>query len=181
MIPQWLVDVWCFLGDNWAEITALSALVLSFYQWVAFRRHNRLSVKPHVDSHTDTGSNEKGEGWLIFKLSNNGLGPALIKQYKIIQKGRVLSAFEPSVVKPLLAELDALINIHTGILKPDRALRAGEEFIVISIKLTAGKASCIEDLVEKAEKIISENFDLQIEGESIYGEKFALNTEDKKK
>jgi hypothetical protein len=173
MILKIFITAWEFLGDNWTEIAALSALGLSVYQCVATRRHNRLSVKPHVDSHTDKGINEKGEGWLVFKLSNNGLGPALIRKFQIVQKERELSDFEPDTVKPFLAELKALTNTQTGNLTSDRALRAGEEFIVLSIKLTA-EATRIQSLVDKAEEIISANFDLRMDYESIYGEKFEL-------
>ncbi len=174
MISQWVVTVWRFLGDNWTEIAALSALGLAVYQYVATRRHNRLSVKPHVDSHFDTGSNENGEGWLIFKLSNNGLGPALIRKFQITQAGRVLADINPGTIRPLLGELKLKSDdIRVGTLKSGRALRAGEDFIVLSIKFTA-EAMCIQSLVDNIEEIIDRNFDLEVEGESIYGEKFEV-------
>ena len=71
----WDADRWISLA---AIVIALSALVLSIWQGILTRNHNRISVRPLV---TISGAvNENGSGW---KLGNAGLGPAIVKWFKV--------------------------------------------------------------------------------------------------
>ena len=88
-VPSYMRKVWSILKDNWQPITAiasmliaLASLFLSTYSAYLARKHNTLSVKPGVIIYAET--NKVDDTVIIqFDILNNGLGPAIIKNYKI--------------------------------------------------------------------------------------------------
>lgn len=59
-----------------ATLIALLALVVSFLQFTAGRKHNKLSVRPFVIPHIERDNNT-----ILIYLRNDGLGPALVKRF----------------------------------------------------------------------------------------------------
>ena len=76
----WNPDRWISLS---AVIIAGCAFFFSFYQGCTIREHNRLSVRPLVM--ISGAVNERGSGW---KLSNAGLGPAIVRWIEVTVNGR---------------------------------------------------------------------------------------------
>jgi hypothetical protein len=77
---SWSADRWIALS---AIIIAICSLILSIWQGVVIRQHNRVSVRPIL---TISGThNDKGSGWL---LGNAGLGPALVKWIEVTVDGK---------------------------------------------------------------------------------------------
>jgi len=70
------------LGKYGAETIALCALFFTIYQAYVQRKHNILSVQPHLTSFSHQQV-ENGVGKLHLQLMNNGLGPAYIKSFSI--------------------------------------------------------------------------------------------------
>jgi hypothetical protein len=77
---------------SWEAVAALASVVIAFcafvltvWQVVTTRRHNRLSVKPFLTTWTDSDYDENRYG---IKLINNGVGPALIKSFTIEVDGK---------------------------------------------------------------------------------------------
>lgn len=65
-----------------AFIVSLCALGLTIWQALASRRHNRLSVRPHIISRW--GKRRENEGtYFTYELINVGLGPALVKEFSL--------------------------------------------------------------------------------------------------
>lgn len=66
-------------------LIAVAALVTAVWSAGATRRHNRLSVKPHLA--IATWATDSIQKWGIV-LSNDGLGPAVVRSYKIFIDGK---------------------------------------------------------------------------------------------
>ncbi len=70
-----------FIGEYAAEIIALCALIFTAWNIYIQRKHNILSVRPHLARFVCSDHN--GEiGTAKFELINNGLGPAFIKNFR---------------------------------------------------------------------------------------------------
>lgn len=63
-----------------AFLTAIAALIVSFWQGIENRNHNRLSVKPQL---TILPQNSTADPEIGLRLSNKGTGPALIINWDI--------------------------------------------------------------------------------------------------
>ena len=74
-----LIDV---LQNNPGASIALFALLLTFYQSYLTRKHNRLSVKPHLTVFSEFEYSNKIFTWNVT-LTNCGLGPAIIDSYRV--------------------------------------------------------------------------------------------------
>lgn len=69
-------------SDILSLLVAICALVLTLYQIHATRKHNKLSVRPHIRFGWNAGTT--GDGiW----IKNDGLGTAIVKQFEIFQDG----------------------------------------------------------------------------------------------
>lgn len=68
-----------------AMIVAVFALFVTIWDSYQSRKHNRLSVKPFLGIGVDI--HEKVE----FTLSNQGIGPAVIKEFSVYFDGKLLS------------------------------------------------------------------------------------------
>ena len=69
-------------------VIALCALGLTLYQAWLTRRHNRLSVMPHLDWTRARQRSDDGIA-LRFLLINTGIGPAIIKRREFLIAGKL--------------------------------------------------------------------------------------------
>jgi hypothetical protein len=68
-----------WLSSNWVAVLISSlALVTSIYSNWETRKHNRLSVRPHIS--LSFIANDKGAGW---QRSTDGAGPAIINAFEV--------------------------------------------------------------------------------------------------
>ena len=63
-----------------AILVALAAFIVAFWQGLLTRRHNRLSVTPHLSCQSHLGGTS---GRFGLTVSNFGIGPARIKQVAV--------------------------------------------------------------------------------------------------
>lgn len=63
---------------------AACAFITTIWQAAITRKHNRMSVKPHLTTWTTTI--HEGRSYAVH-LMNNGLGPALITKYEVLVDG----------------------------------------------------------------------------------------------
>ncbi len=77
------------LANYSVVIIALSALVVSIWQVKLFQNHNKLSVKPYLDFHLI-----QEDSTLTVSFSNEGLGPAIIKQISYNYDGNEFRSLE---------------------------------------------------------------------------------------
>lgn len=172
-------QAWTFLSDHWEGITALGsmvvgacALVFTIYQWRDARRHNRISLRPFINKGNRT------ETWpdrarMAISLTNNGLGPAVIKTFQIFYKGTTLA--EPfakkleTVMKGVIADgkcSSGALDFRPGHIMPPGST---EELAWVSFSKAEG------DDVDRVRRAI-DCFDMLLEYESMYGEPTRLDT-----
>lgn len=96
-----------FLADIAREYSALlvsiCALFLTINQSRATRKHNRLTVKPHLTSFIETKPDTSRQGLMVINvtLSNNGLGPAIIKTFEPLLDGTPIKYSKPGDLYPI--------------------------------------------------------------------------------
>ena len=77
------------LSDYAIIIIALSALFVSIWQIKVTHKHNRLSVQPYLDYHL-----EQSDSTLTVEFSNQGFGPAIVKQITYSYQGKTYNSLE---------------------------------------------------------------------------------------
>lgn len=148
-------------------LVALSALLLAVSQGMLQRRHNKLSVAPHLTFDLIT-SNTTPQIRLI--LSNHGIGPAIVRRFSVYFDG-------------VLIERQPGFWLHIGSnLRIDFVWGGGKIFSE-GDSLTAGQSCELFEFhtvkADKDESFINElahseinRIVVKIEYESFYGEKF---------
>ncbi len=156
-----------FDNSDWiafaSAITAIVSLLIGVYQAYLMRRHNRLSVKPHLDLFMDCTESE-------FRLSvrNDGLGPALIISAKIKLNDARYDLFKSDEVNRLVEELAIFNNLNINEInkttfRGKTSLRSGAELDFIKFSYNANDSE--------------PKFASHIEYESMYGERFVCNSD----
>jgi hypothetical protein len=165
-----IINTWKWLGKNSAEIIAFCALLFTAYQVHTSRKHDKLSVRPHL---TTYGSRDKceetGIGRIKFLLFNNGLGPAIIKdsQYTVDKKPVEFKSSKEAgeFLAAILGQRANKIVVST--MPQDYVMSPNEEKIIfdISFKDKNGKTwDEIEDFLDI--------FALSVKYQSMYGDEY---------
>lgn len=159
-------------GLEASDVAALAASVaatFTAYQAMLLRRHNRLSVKPHLSTWTRTDDANK-EFKIYFILSNNGLGPAIIKDFVVYFDNEKLgdnmdTQALKSEIEKKAAQEKGIIKSTVSVLGIDSAFPVGEKEVLflIHVPMYMGfDKSKFESFVNR--------FDLKINYNSVYGE-----------
>ncbi|MDP3148584.1 MAG: hypothetical protein Q8N83_05585 [Ignavibacteria bacterium] len=151
-------------------IIALSAVATTIWQGILTRRHNRLSVKPilRIDRRTIVG--EK----VSILLINSGVGPAIICCVKFFVDGIVIESNSNIMGAGNLALIKTMQDARKYRIFeifPQESFAAGEQQALFE--------SIDEIKNEIVMKEIKQSFDrisIEIEYESIYKEKFIMNS-----
>lgn len=153
-------------------IIALCALVFTVWQVFVERRHNKLSVTPHLTTwmHSDVENNR-----YQIDLLNNGIGPALIKSFLIQADGQPIhgEGTEPiektlKILFPQYGYQSYQAYVANGYMMSEKENRT-----LISIKFNGSQFPRPEE-VEHVTKRVR----LIIDYESIYGDKFCYDSDD---
>ncbi len=163
-----------YLIDLMALFIAVLALFLTIWQAKISREHNILSVRPHlVIAHPVLAKissySLKSNTPLKYILSNEGLGPAKIKQVYLVYNKK---NFPITTIQDLkLALLKAGINFdpYWGFTIPTKGeyISAGGEEMLLSFPRDSGDKALLQKLL-KVLPLIS----FKVEYESIYEESF---------
>jgi hypothetical protein len=137
--------------DNWiqlaAAVVALSALTLALLEGFWTRRHNELSVKPLLFiSHHLAGS----QGRFGLTVSNNGLGPALVRGYTLEVDGKPMEEKEgdngwQSAIDIL--RIRGLEDLKFDSIGPHRIIPAGESVWLLWTSMTETNKQQLEKLL----------------------------------
>ncbi|MEM5506923.1 hypothetical protein WNY81_18970 [Shewanella frigidimarina] len=159
-----IMKLWEFIGNSASEIIALSALGLAIWQGVATRRHNRLTVKPHLDFSSEY---RDGEAFTLW-LKNDGIGPAIVKDYEFFLDG-VLQPNEGSkfVTEALKKFSTPSVSFGGMALKPNSSLAASTKQQILHYTLGEYSKSLREDFESEFKRI-----EIVIKYESLYGESY---------
>jgi len=172
MINSLLVLNWEIITGISSVIIATCALGVTIWHGIQTRRHNRLSVLPHLASwkHFEGSKNHYS-----VELSNNGVGPALIKTFKIEVDG-----------KPIIGEDSEPIEKALKILFPRLKYDAKHAALSKGYMMTAKEKIQIVDIiffgdnVPKPEEVnhAIKRTRLAVSYESIHGESFKFDSND---
>jgi hypothetical protein len=126
-------NIWKFIGENASEVIAFSALGLAMWQGYIARRHNKLSVRPYL---TFSSKFLDEEPHFTVDIKNNGLGTAIITDYKVILDG----VTQKDTGKSYVIEVCRKLQI------PDRFSSAGRYFEV-GCSISAGESQNVIKIV----------------------------------
>lgn len=164
-------------GVNWSVVTgvastfiAVCALVFSIYQGIQARRHNRLSVKPHLTTWT-TSTPE--EGRYVVELINNGLGPALIEGFTLTVDGSPVSGKQTDVFENALGIIFHGMNYRSfqSYLAQGYCMAAKERCTLVDVQFQ-GPSFPLPLIVGVA----FDRADIDIAYKSFYGETFRFSS-----
>ncbi len=162
--------------DLWTIGTAICsaaiALIAVFFTWQQSKKtdkHNRLMVTPHLATHTVVDNEEKT---LLVYIENNGVGPAIIKDYTIHIDNKLIIGEN---------EVEDSLSI---LLKNLPISKLGHEAITRNSFLPAGKkidlARIVTDKISPDElvSLLDHRVKIVITYDSIYGEAYKLDSDD---
>lgn len=151
-----------------AILVAIAAIAVSIWQGMETRKHNRLSVKPKLQF--IFRADPQGDASII--LTNDGLGPATIKNFDILLDGKPVSDSRVMSI--------ASLPDHIGLkgvpftFDPILAitLRSGAQLKVIEYK--SSEVPNMRQVVDSLVKYLN-RIDLKVEYESMYEERFNID------
>ncbi len=156
----------------WTEVSAvvIALCALFFTGWQAWitRKHNKLSVKPHLIRHTNLNK-FPNHCELSVSLKNIGLGPLFVKKMVFYHNGEPFDFHDDD-------ELEAKIwgivghkdfNHSSGTINNGSGLEPGSEHQIFRLEFSR---TFPEQCIQAAKDL--DAFDVVVEYESIYGDKF---------
>ena len=151
-----------------AIIIAICALALTVWQGIQTRRHNRLTVKPHIDTGACYSLHKP---FLGIRVVNSGLGPAILKKIEVGMRGQLYDCLQIGVLEELINDFqfnfEREVNFHLGLKGLGASVLNGEEFFLFSIAREDADAAMAEVLRQKLSHVT-----LTVGYESMYGELF---------
>lgn len=156
---------------NWTDdipaiasgIIALLALFATIYQSHLSRKHNRLSVRPHLAVHS-----EENDNLFTITLRNDGLGPARIDALSIYKNHSKVDGSGEALIKNAFGSLDRCKIISIESINTPFMLPVGHNIQLVELQFTNAKEP-IDDYIER-------HLRLHTEYCSIYGERFEFDS-----
>lgn len=150
----------------WASIIiACCALGLTIWQARITRKHNRLSVTPLLNV-TKSRSMDDDEPYFALKLRNQGTGPAVIKSYSLLYKGKEVPVDKSTKYIDFIESLSKEFEFKYSRLGAGYPIASGQEIRLLSIYLSE-LDSDIKNTVDEFARDIK----VSIEYHSIYEDK----------
>ena len=159
-----------FINENTETIIAISsvfialvALGFSIWQGRKTIQHNKLSVTPHIDfiSFFDTQSK-----MLIYKVLNNGIGPAVIEKVSIFISGKLMEDFSIEGFTKVLSS-SGLSKVKLSI---EFARFSDVLFLNVNSDIVMLRLFDIQELTEHVDKLYSfyQSVHIEIKYRSLY-------------
>lgn len=144
-------------------VIALLALATTLYQLHLFRKHNRLSVRPHLSTHTEEVND-------IYKITirNDGLGPATIDLFSIYEHNILLQETGDKLITRAFKHLSRCNITELEAINLPYVLPANQAINLVTLNFDSSLDS-IEDYLEG-------HLRLKVGYKSMYGEKFSFQT-----
>ena len=140
---------WQRLQSLLVIIIALVAIVLAAWEGLENRRHNRLSVQPRLGGEYSSGRQGDTQ-YVRIGVENTGLGPAVIKSFRLFLDGKQVEADERAIwdgVIQAVAPSGMQVNAHaigTGYFLP-----AGREFLLFEARGPMPRTASIMDTAKR--------------------------------
>ncbi|MCP4597836.1 MAG: hypothetical protein GY843_15290 [Neptuniibacter sp.] len=188
--------VWLWLGDNMASIIAVCAMGITFWQGWLSKKHNKLSVKPHLT--INSYYNDRAEFQIVINLDSNGIGPAEIESHEILLDNKKLDISDVhSTIKQLEGvflptfrffnkegkevfikdrpQNDYLLSHSFHALEPKEVIGVDKSIPMIRLGFHDEKLSKVDlDTIEAA-KIAKSRLKIKIRYKSSYGDSYTAN------
>ena len=126
---------WEAIAGISSAVIALCALGFTIWQFSVQRTHNRLSVKPYLTTWSHRGDN----GLLRVDVLNNGIGPALIKYFKVYVDSHEVKGQDLEIVRKAVKLLFPNYNFtipYNSFLSEGYMMAANENRCIVSINFT---------------------------------------------
>ncbi len=151
-----------------AIIIALSALIVTVWQGIIMRKHNRLSVTPHIRI---DHSYDSGVGMAKYVLKNSGIGPAIIVSLQLKIDGKIFPEQGYSMFKGVFKILDLDYDECLSWF-PDLgdAIAANEETPLITCVCSAKSKTKYESIKKAIPRL-----GFIVKYKSVYGDNFITN------
>ncbi len=169
------VDVdWQAITGISSTVIALCALVFSFWQGAKIRKHNRLSVRPHL---TTWRHRDPDKGFYAVELINNGIGHAVIEDFVIKIDGKRIPGNETEPIERALKILFPNFSYQSNhsYLAKNYSMAPKERCAVVSVQFL-GPQFPSPEVVEHA----LNRSDLGISYKSFYEEIFHFPSQEEK-
>lgn len=165
-----------------ALLVAICALFLTISQSRATREHNRLTVKPHLTSFTERVADPERKGVVRVRatLSNNGLGPAIIRNFEPLFADRPINAADADGLAEFVGKTVPVPILPGGcyftVLREGYVL-AKDQTLVVAELLIIPTLDSPYDALKRA----LDQFHLRVTYESAYGQSFVYDSRDHEK
>ena len=162
---------WEAIAGFSSAVIAVCALGFTVWQAAITRRHNKLSVTPHLTTWTQS---EQATGRYSVEILNNGIGPALIKSFSVQVDGQPIGGEGSEPIEKALKVLFPQYSFHSSQVYMARGymMSPKEARSLVTVQFFGERFPGQEE-VDHAMKRTR----LLIEYESIYGEKRLLDTD----
>ncbi len=149
-----------------AILLSVGTLLVFIYQTNLIKKQQYASVYPYLEM----GFHGRGTEQMKFVLSNEGVGPAMIKSVQIRQKGEVYEGRFSGFLREMMAKdnADSIQYLYSDIAE-GKMLAVGAHLDLIDCQ-NAFTSDRISELLNEYE------LDLEIEYESIYGERWRIGS-----
>ncbi len=162
-----------------AMVVALFTGIFTAYHAFLTRKHNRLSVKPHITTWIDE-SNVNKYYILRCDVMNNGIGSAIIKDYSVFYEGNKIGSsqnrkkLEIAIEEKLKTQQD-IIRKKVAVFGKDFPFPAGSKQTLFEIQIPTHS-----QFDKKPYQEFLDKFDADFTYECMYGKKFKHSTKDHK-
>ena len=148
---------------------AILALGVAVWQGHLMRRHNRLSLRPHLTFRETISATNNPQ--FVLELQNNGIGPAIVGDFHILLDGKRETDFE---AQTWLALLD-LVGLHG---QAQGAACGRGEFLAAGQSLRLVKYDSRPNLADiGALRKALQRLTVHIKYHSVYGDKYNADYE----
>lgn len=158
-----------FLKAYSAQLIAACALGLTILQAYIQRRHNVLSVRPHLSDFVNSDRNDNSAK-LQAVISNNGIGPAFIEGFQAYLDGKKCDPEE--AIQSIVG--NAKIPKQFSTLGKGYAMKPGEEKTVLSVIFPCKSDADVKEMEGRFNRL-----DLKVEYSCCYGKRFIFDSRGK--
>lgn len=95
------------LQPTFTLLIAFAAIALAIWEGLENRRHNRLTVQPRIGAEVETGGDSAGR-YVRLAVESTGLGPAVIRAFRIYLDGKALDTMMTSHSTPWNPVIEAV-------------------------------------------------------------------------
>jgi len=156
-----------------STVIALCALVFSLWQGAQTKKHNRLSVRPHLTTWIHRNSDK---GFYTVELINNGIGPAVIEDFVLKVDGKKISGDGTEPIEKALKILFPNLSYHSNhsYLATNYSMAPKERCVVVSVQFFGPQLPSPESVEHALNR-----GDLEISYKSFYEESFRYSSQEK--